>query len=125
MPNRDLFKLPKLRASVAVDPSATEDSRSSAVSRAEMMQRLQVGLAGLAAMVLLVGLANIIQDRARVSDELAVPEAAPTVVPSGPPALSDPLADAGVVPDMPAEPAPAQSPAIVPEQGNGTNDQTP
>ncbi|QIG54886.1 hypothetical protein G6N82_12640 [Altererythrobacter sp. BO-6] len=125
MPNRELFRLPKLRASVAADAPATDDSRSSAVSRSEMMQRLQVGLAGLAAMVLLVGLANIIQDRARVSDELAVPEAAPTVAPSGPPALSDPLADAGVVPDMPAEPAPAQSPAIVPEQGNGTNDQTP
>lgn len=125
MPNRDLFKLPRLRASVAADPPATEDGRSITVSRAEMIQRLQVGLAGLAAMVLLVGLANIIQDRARVADELAVPEAAPTVAPSGAPALRDPLADAGVVPDMPAEPAPAQSPAIVPEQGNGTNDQTP
>lgn len=90
-------------------------------TRAQAMQRLQVGLSGLAAMVLLVGLANIIQDRARVAEESSVPEAAPTTEPTAQPAQSDPLADAGVVPDIPAEPTPAatQSPAIVPEQGSG------
>jgi len=89
-------------------------------TRAETIHRLQVGLSGLAAMILLVGLASIIQDRARIADERAVPEAAPTTEPSGQPAQSDPLADAGVVPDMPAEPAatPTQAPAAMPAQGN-------
>lgn len=75
-------------------------------TRAEAVQRLQVGLTGLAAMVLLVGLANIIQDRARVSDEGAVPEAAPTTEPDAAAPQRDPLADAGVVPDLPADTAP-------------------
>lgn len=61
-------------------------------------------------MVLLVGLANIIQDRARVSDAMAVPEAAPTTEPSTQAIQSDPLADAGLVPDMPVEPSASPSP---------------
>lgn len=73
------------------------------------MQRLQVGLFGLTAMVLLVGLANIVINNAKKNEAGVVPEAAPTVAASGPvqPA-SDPLADAGVVPAMPstAEPRP-------------------
>ena len=94
------------------------------------MQRLQVGLSGLGAMILLVGLANIIQDRARVADSLSVPEAAPTTEPSPAPPLSDPLADAGVVPDLPADPEPAntQQAAAVPEGANpqqGNGDDTP
>lgn len=91
-------------------------------TREEAAQRLQVGLTGLAAMVLLVGLASIIQGRAAVSEETAVPEAAPTTEPSEAPPLRDPLADAGVVPDLPAEPeaAPTQEAAIVPEVGAGT-----
>ncbi len=65
--------------------------------RAQAVHRLQVGLFGLAAMLLLVGLANIIMDRARLSDQLA------TVAAGGAPAQktrtsSDPLADIGVVP---------------------------
>lgn len=86
-------------------------------TRAQAMQRLQVGLSGLGAMILLVGLANIIQDRARVADSLSVPEAAPTTEPTAAPPLSDPLADAGVVPDLPAEPEPenTQEAAVVPE----------
>jgi len=76
-------------------------------TRAEAIQRLQIGFSGLAAMVLLVGLANIIQDRARVNEELAVPDAAPTTEPAPPPLQRDPLADAGVVPDLPAEAASA------------------
>ena len=69
------------------------------------MQRLQIGLSGLAAMILLVGLANIIQDRARQVDEETVPEAAVAAVQSLPSSQRDPLADAGIVPDLPAEPA--------------------
>lgn len=71
--------------------------------RGQAVQRLQVGLFGLAAMLLLIGLANIIMDRAREADaqEVAV-EAVPSVEESKP--ASDPLADIGVVPA--ADPAP-------------------
>ena len=88
-------------------------------TRAEAMQRLQVGVSGLAAMVLLVGLANIIQDRARQTEAESVPQATPTTEPVQSAPRPDPLADAGVVPDLPAEPAttPALDPALVPEQG--------
>lgn len=69
-----------------------------------LMQRLQIGLFGLAAMILLVGLANIIMNSAQENQARVVPEAAPTIAvsPSTTPA-SDPLADAGVVPDFPGE----------------------
>ena len=71
-----------------------------------------MGRDGLAPMVegLIVGLANVIEERLKQSDEAAVPEAAATVAP--PPAstpANDPLADAGVVPDLPA--APTASPS--------------
>ena len=71
--------------------------------RAHAVQRVQIGLIGLAAMVLLVGLANIIISNARQNQAQVVPEAAPTVAPqqSGSP-VSDPLADVGVLPDLPA-----------------------
>ena len=90
-------------------------------TRAEAMQRLQVGLSGIAAMVLLVGLASVIQSGAERTEETAVPEAAPTTEPTEAPQQTDPLADAGVVPDIPAEPepTPTQEPALIPEQGEG------
>jgi len=67
--------------------------------RAQAVHRLQVGLFGLCAMLLLVGLANIIMDRARLADagnpaadvQSASAEAKKK-------AASDPLADIGVVP---------------------------
>lgn len=91
-------------------------------TRAQAIHRLQVGLAGLGAMLLLVGLANFIQDRARVADEQVVPQTAVTSEPATPQPKSDPLADAGLVPDLPQETAPTveQQPAILPEQGNGS-----
>jgi hypothetical protein len=65
--------------------------------RAQAVHRLQVGLFGLAAMLLLVGLANIIMDRARLADEASgLPRSAD--VASSAAANSDPLADIGVVP---------------------------
>ena len=73
-------------------------------TNSQSVQRLQVGLFGLAAMVLLVALANIIRNNAEQNEATVVPEAVPTVVAEKTPA-SDPLADAGVVPDMPAQPA--------------------
>ena len=119
---REIFKLPKLAQKPSADASG-EDEAGQTGARAQTTQRLQVGLSGLAGMVLLVGLANIIQDRARVTEEHSVPEAAPTVAPQVAPQQSDPLADAGVVPDIPVEPTPTPtgSPAIVPEQGTGTS----
>lgn len=80
-------------------------------TRAQAMQRLQVGLSGLGAMVLLVGLANVIMDRAKETEAGSVPEAASTVNASKSPApASDPLADAGVAPDLPAERKPQVPP---------------
>ena len=80
-------------------------------TRAQAMQRLQVGVFGLATMVLLIGLAQIIMNQAREAEARVVPEAAPTVAPddSATPA-SDPLADAGVGPELPDEPEPDAPP---------------
>ena len=51
-------------------PSADEPhARRSRGTRAQAVQRLQVGLFGLAAMVLLVGLANIVIEHARQQSE--------------------------------------------------------
>lgn len=72
-------------------------------------------------MVLLVGLANIIQDRARIAEEMSVPEAAPTTEPVAQSTQSDPLADAGLVPDIPTEPTASPTP-IAPETGPTTED---
>ena len=81
----------------------------------QSIQRLQVGLFGLAAMVLLVALANIIRNNAEQNEATVVPEAAPTVVMKQKAGVaSDPLADAGVVPDTPAEP-PAEGDASPPQ----------
>ena len=82
--------------------------------RAQAVHRLQFGLFGLAGMLLLVGLANIIMDRALLGDDAtaassAAAASAAKVSSEGAAAspANDPLADIGVVPDMPA----AQSPA--------------
>lgn len=75
--------------------------------RAQAVHRLQIGLFGLAAMLLLVGLANIIMDRARLA-ESTMPALAG--LPSDTPApKSDPLADIGVIPSPAAVPSAAAS----------------
>jgi hypothetical protein len=80
----------------------------------QSIQRLQVGLFGLAAMILLVALANIIRNNADQNEATVVPEAAPTmVVDQNTEAAHDPLADAGVVPETPTE-QPAQGNAAAP-----------
>ncbi|MCT2560150.1 hypothetical protein N0B51_14295 [Tsuneonella sp. YG55] len=82
-------------------------------TRAQAVQRLQVGVSLLLGIVLIVGLANVIEDRAKQSDDAAVPQAAATVEPSPATTANDPLADAGVVPDLPAEAKPNPSaPAV-------------
>ena len=115
-------------------PSGSEHATTSVVgaplggTRGEAIQRLQVGLSLLGGVILLVGLANVIEDRAKESDAARVPEAAATVTaePSQA-AKSDPLADAGVVPDLPATPKPSSEPTlqqpILPEQGNAAPSQ--
>ena len=81
--------------------------------RAQAVHRMQVGLFGLAGMLLLVGLANIIMDRALISDDAtaassAAAASAAKVSPQGTASpANDPLADIGVVPDMPAAESPA------------------
>ena len=75
-------------------------------TRAQALQRLQVGASLLLGIVLIVGLANVIENRAKQSDQAVVPEAAATVAPEATSApANDPLADAGVVPDLPAAPS--------------------
>jgi hypothetical protein len=64
--------------------------------RAQAVHRLQIGILGLAAMLLLVGLANIIMNRVRLSEaESGVSGSVAAQKGSG---ESDPLADIGVAP---------------------------
>lgn len=73
-------------------------------TRSQALQRLQIGLFGLGAMVLLVALANIIKTSAQENEARVVPEAASTTAAkSAGGEVSDPLADAGVVPDLPGD----------------------
>lgn len=73
--------------------------------RAQAVQRLQTGLFGLAAVLLVVGLANIINDRARENEAVSKSPAAEASA-SASPGSSDPLADIGVVPTTaPSAPA--------------------
>lgn len=79
-------------------PSARELRRQS-------VHRLQIGLFGLCSMLLLVGLANIIMDRAVLPEEKdAATEEIIAVDAKPQKSASDPLADIGVVPS--ANPAP-------------------
>ncbi len=77
--------------------------------RAQAVQRLQSGLFGIAAIVLVVGLANIINDRARQADASARPQTSASS--SNSVGASDPLADIGVVPSQQAEGAPRAKPS--------------
>lgn len=81
--------VPTVAAQHFVPPSARE-------LRAQAVHRLQIGLLGLAAMLLLVGLANIIMDRARQAEADGGPAAADSATESS--VSRDPLADIGVVP---------------------------
>ena len=76
--------------------------------RTQAVQRLQVGLFGLAAMLLIVGLASIINDQLRRNEAMK-----PTATASESP-NSDPLADIGVVPAA----DPSATPAT---KGNGAH----
>ena len=80
--------------------------------RERTIQRLQIGITGIVMMILLVGLASIIQDRAAETDATTVPAAAPTTEPTQAATQNDPLVEAGVVPDLPAQPA--AQPGVLP-----------
>jgi hypothetical protein len=112
MNQRSLFAPRALADSAAAQEivGEPEDVSTAAIARAEAVQRLQVGLFGIGAMVLLVGLASIIGGQVDRNDQLAPPEAAPTTEPGAAPAQANPLADAGVVPDIAAEPSPSPTP---------------
>ncbi len=116
MNQRSLFRTAVFEADAADRPGETV---APATERAEALQRLQVGFFGIGSMVLLVGLASIIGGQADRNDQMAVPEAAPTTEPSAAPAQANPLADAGVVPDIAAQPSPSPSvkPLDLPPQG--------
>ena len=118
------------------DPAVLADPPSKALHfvpptvrerRAQAVHRMQVGLFGLAGMLLLVGLANIIMDRAMISDDATTASSAAAVAAAkvSPDAAqtpaNDPLADIGVVPDMPA----ADSPAAGPSAGASPNARVP
>ena len=88
---------------MARDPNEPEVIYASlAGTRAQSIQRLQIGFSGLAAMALLVGLATVIMDRARQTDAGAVPEATTTSAAMDVQPVNDPLAVAGVAPDVAA-----------------------
>ncbi|MDP3905781.1 hypothetical protein [Novosphingobium sp.] len=78
--------------------------------RAQAVRRLQTGLFGLAAIVLIVGLASIINDRARLADAANPAPRSEVTAKQGAATKADPLADAGVVPAA----TPDQSPTATP-----------
>ena len=106
--HRDLGASGGLFSGLGPEPEL-EPATPPSEARQEAVQRLQIGFFGIAAMVLLVGLASIIGNQAELTKEEAVPEAAPTTEPSPTPTQANPLADAGVVPDIAADPTPAPS----------------
>jgi len=82
-----------------VTPQLGLTSSSPRELRSQAMQRLQVGLFGLALMLLLVGLANIIMDHAK-ANEAAMSASSKAMMPnSGGAGNTDPLADISMMPD--------------------------
>lgn len=90
---------------------------SSRELRSQAVHRLQVGLFGLCAMLLIVGLANIIMDRARLVDaedpiqQVVAADAKPKRQ------VADPLADIGVVPAADPSPTPSATGDVVDSTG--------
>ena len=101
----------KLTRRISGDPEeAPPEGAPLGGTRAEAAQRLQIGIVGLASMVLLIGLASILGNQADRAEEAAVPDAAPTTEPTTATPQRDPLVDAGIVPDIAAEATPTPSP---------------
>jgi len=70
---------------------------------ADRSQRIQIGLIGLASMILVVALADIVLSQADETEATVAVDTPPVLAQDDPPAPRDPLADAGVVPELPAE----------------------
>jgi hypothetical protein len=104
---RDLLRRPAPEATPTAPLAGTREQR---------VQRLQIGLIGVGGLLLVLGLADAISSRAQLTEDNAVPEAAPTVAPGEANAPRDPLVDAGVQPDLPASPTP--TPGASPETGD-------
>lgn len=87
---------------------------------ADTIQRLRTGIGGVLAVIVAVSIAHVITTRALQNEETSVPEAASTVEPSAD-QTSDPLSDAGVVPDLPEQPEdePVPEGPVLPEKGEG------
>jgi hypothetical protein len=100
------FKRPELVQPVTTPQHFTPPTARQ--RRAEAVQRLQVGLFGLAAMLLLVALANIIMERARLVDATAGASSVAHVAGATNANNTDPLADLGVIPS-PAGPTAARA----------------
>jgi len=87
--------------------------RSDRELRAQSVHRLQIALFGLCAALLIVGLANIIMDRAqKVEAEDPIDEVIAVDAPEPKPVV-DPLADGGVVPAADPTPEPDEEPDAV------------
>lgn len=97
-----------------VEELAASDDAHRAQGRKLSIQRLQIGVFGLCAMALLVGLANILQNSAAEIQASSVEPSVPAL--SGGEEIApmrDPLADAGVVPELPSETAPAEEDVLI------------
>lgn len=73
--------------------------------RQEALQRIQIGLTGVAGVILLVGLASIVIDKARLGDAAAPPPTVPTLSANAV-APKEPLVELGV------QPAADQAPVV-------------
>lgn len=83
------------RAPATAPPAA---SPSASGRRTQALHRLQVGAIGLGFILLVVGIANAVIDRAQEVEESAVPEAKLASPEPEDDRASDPLAEIGVVP---------------------------
>jgi len=84
--------------------------------RSQAVHRLLVGIFGLAGMLLMIGLANVIMERAKQSED-ATALASPAATDASPgdvattSTASDPLVDMGVAPELPVnKPSPSAKP---------------
>ncbi len=86
--------------------------------RAQAVHRLQIGLFGLAGMLLLVSLANVIMDRAKQVERTTAGSPAAAASPSASTSTAnDPLVDMGVAPELPVNGG--AKPARQPPRPNG------
>ena len=110
-------------------PGTTEESPPDAAplggTKTEANQRLQIGLVGLGSMILLIALANVLGTQADRAEEAAVPDAAPTTEPTAAAPQRDPLADAGIVPDIPSEPSPTPTATTAPQPASSPSNAPP